>query len=265
MKYLTLLLSFFTFMSCGNSKEAIATENSQKTMTEISGTYDIDMLNESDYSLSKLTLLFDNESKTVSGFSGCNRFSGTYKMDGNSISFGPLASTRMACGENETKTEQNMLTALSRVTTFSIKGQELTLLNKEVVLIKANSKSEENISQDSNYTLEYTAVTRGFYNHYIYENGKISIQKDRSSTLTFKTCSKAENKQLLKAIEALDLEKLKTLEAPSENRFVDAAASARFKVTYQGNTYETPEFDAGKPNKYIATLLSTFIELAEKQ
>jgi heat shock protein HslJ len=32
----------------------------------------------------------------VSGSSGCNRFTGTYREDGESISLGPLAGTRMA-------------------------------------------------------------------------------------------------------------------------------------------------------------------------
>jgi hypothetical protein len=33
----------------------------------------------------------------VSGTGGCNTFSGTYTTDGDTISFGPLASTMMAC------------------------------------------------------------------------------------------------------------------------------------------------------------------------
>lgn len=35
--------------------------------------------------------------RKVSGFSGCNRFTGTYDLSGGQLSIGPLASTRMAC------------------------------------------------------------------------------------------------------------------------------------------------------------------------
>ena len=33
----------------------------------------------------------------AAGSTGCNRFTGTYVLDGGSISFGRLATTRMAC------------------------------------------------------------------------------------------------------------------------------------------------------------------------
>lgn len=35
--------------------------------------------------------------RRASGFSGCNRFSGTYALKDGKLSFGPLAGTRMAC------------------------------------------------------------------------------------------------------------------------------------------------------------------------
>ena len=38
----------------------------------------------------------DFENGEVSGTSGCNRFFGSYEVDGNSISIGPLGSTLMA-------------------------------------------------------------------------------------------------------------------------------------------------------------------------
>jgi len=36
---------------------------------------------------------------TLTGFSGCNTYSGPYTVTGNQIQIGPLASTRMACGD----------------------------------------------------------------------------------------------------------------------------------------------------------------------
>ena len=46
-----------------------------------------------------LTLDFSTASgqRRVSGFSGCNRYTGSYTLKNGSLSFGPLASTRKAC------------------------------------------------------------------------------------------------------------------------------------------------------------------------
>src|SRR5690242_17618937 len=38
----------------------------------------------------RATLRFDADSARVTGFSGCNRFSGSYTLNGDSLRFGPL-------------------------------------------------------------------------------------------------------------------------------------------------------------------------------
>ncbi len=68
---------------------------------------------------------------TVSGSSGCNTFSGSYTVDGDTMSFGPLASTQMACAEEVMTQEAAVLGALDRVTSFAIQGDELTLLDDQ--------------------------------------------------------------------------------------------------------------------------------------
>jgi heat shock protein HslJ len=68
---------------------------------------------------------------TVSGSSGCNTFSGSYTLDGNSLSFGPLASTQMACADDVMTQEAAVLGALGRVASFVIQGNELTLLAED--------------------------------------------------------------------------------------------------------------------------------------
>src|SRR5437868_367355 len=42
-------------------------------------------------------LMLASASKRVSGFSGCNRFMGGYRLDGKQITFDKIAATRMAC------------------------------------------------------------------------------------------------------------------------------------------------------------------------
>jgi heat shock protein HslJ len=50
--------------------------------------------------------------KDVSGFSGCNRFRGTYTYADGKLTFSPLASTRMACPPEQMETERKILQLL---------------------------------------------------------------------------------------------------------------------------------------------------------
>ncbi|MDN7913855.1 META domain-containing protein [Burkholderia cepacia] len=45
----------------------------------------------------KLALSTESGIRRASGFSGCNRYMGTYAIKNGLLSFGPLAGTRMAC------------------------------------------------------------------------------------------------------------------------------------------------------------------------
>jgi putative lipoprotein len=64
---------------------------------------------------------------TVSGSAGCNTFNGTYTVDGSSISFGPLASTKMACPVADMAVETAFLAGLAGAKTWSIQALFLTL------------------------------------------------------------------------------------------------------------------------------------------
>jgi heat shock protein HslJ len=63
----------------------------------------------------------------ASGTAGCNTFSGTYTTDGDSISFGPLATTMMACEGQMMEQESVYLAALDGATGFTIDGDTLTI------------------------------------------------------------------------------------------------------------------------------------------
>lgn len=65
------------------------------------------------------------EDGTVTGSGGCNNYNGTYEMDGTSISFGPIASTKMACDALEQETA--FFAALAASTTYAISGTTLEL------------------------------------------------------------------------------------------------------------------------------------------
>jgi heat shock protein HslJ len=64
---------------------------------------------------------------TVNGSGGCNRFRGPYTVDGDTLSIGPLAATRMACGEDIGDLETRYLGALEAAFGFAISGQDMVI------------------------------------------------------------------------------------------------------------------------------------------
>jgi heat shock protein HslJ len=62
----------------------------------------------------------------VSGFAGCNMFAGPYQLSGESLSFGPLAMTRMACAPGM-NIEGAYANALRDTKSYKIAGSQLVL------------------------------------------------------------------------------------------------------------------------------------------
>jgi heat shock protein HslJ len=73
------------------------------------------------------------ETDKASGFDGCNNFFGNYTVAGNKLSFGPLASTRMACPQiKEIDMEFNRM--LSATTRYRISANSMELYQDDRLL-----------------------------------------------------------------------------------------------------------------------------------
>ena len=70
--------------------------------------------------------LDDNRS---SGSGGCNRFNGTYTLDGKTLRFAPQAATRMACADGMAQ-ETAFFKVLEQTRRWRIKGDHLWLLDE---------------------------------------------------------------------------------------------------------------------------------------
>lgn len=75
------------------------------------------------------TATLDFADGQVSGKATCNRFFGPYELDRDSLSFGPLGSTMMACLNMEQETAY--LKALETVSAYRLEGELLVLLNAD--------------------------------------------------------------------------------------------------------------------------------------
>lgn len=82
----------------------------------------------------QITAVFKKDG-TLSGNSGCNEYNSTYKTDGNTITIGAVATTRMACAEDVMNQEQLYLAALQGATTYQLGENLLDLLGSDNALL----------------------------------------------------------------------------------------------------------------------------------
>ena len=80
----------------------------------------------------EITAAFGDDGQ-VTGSAGCNNYFGSYEVDGETINFGLLGSTLMACAEPEGVMNQEMayLEALGSVVTYHIEGDRLELIDAD--------------------------------------------------------------------------------------------------------------------------------------
>ncbi|MEP5568189.1 MAG: YbaY family lipoprotein [Halioglobus sp.] len=86
----------------------------------------------------KVDLALNAQDGTASGFSGCNRYQGSFSNEGSSthgtpLKFGPMASTMRACADGE-DTERAYLALLGKVNAYRLKGSGLELLRGDKVV-----------------------------------------------------------------------------------------------------------------------------------
>ena len=75
---------------------------------------------------SEVTLMFA-EDGTVSGTTGCNRYHGSYVLDADELSIGPLATTRMMCAPELMEQEMAFLGSLPSAARPVVEGSNLRL------------------------------------------------------------------------------------------------------------------------------------------
>jgi heat shock protein HslJ len=71
------------------------------------------------------------EDGRVAGSTGCNRFTGSCTVDGDTLELGQIAATRRACLPPADAVEREYLAALGRVTAWRSENEELVLLDDE--------------------------------------------------------------------------------------------------------------------------------------
>ncbi len=73
-----------------------------------------------------------NPDGKVNGNAGCNQFSGTYSVNGNTIRFSAIASTMMAClDDGRMEQEQGVFAVLSGEVGYALSGNSLIITSAD--------------------------------------------------------------------------------------------------------------------------------------
>ncbi|PQB05626.1 META domain-containing protein [Aureitalea marina] len=93
----------------------------------------------------EVNFALDTVESKVSGKSACNNFFGAYLSEGEELSFAKLASTMMACPEEQMELEQQFLSTMELVGSYRWSDDKLELLDAEdqSVLIVAASNANQ--------------------------------------------------------------------------------------------------------------------------
>ncbi|MEC3906524.1 META domain-containing protein [Tamlana sp. 2201CG12-4] len=262
MKYTLLVFSMMVLRCCWGPTDFQLMLEQQKDTTllkELNGTYHIDRLKGEDISSFKLDIDFNNNTQQVSGFSGCNRFFGPFSLKNNKLEFGALSSTQMHCNETENAIEKKLLKAFEKANLILFTDNGFSLYNKKKVLLSAT----KTMAPYESIIIDYTSSSRGSYQKIIVKKEGVSVSQKRGKVSPFKKHEASDWNKLLKNLQAIDLDTIPNLVAPSKDFQFDGAAISKLKIILNNKTFETPSFDHGNPPKAIASLVKDILSMAE--
>lgn len=113
-----------------------------------------------------------------------------------------------------------------------------------------------------NTSIEYQALSRGYFLNIIIQDEKLSIIDKRDGKPRDYNMTKKDWKELTDLYKAVQIEKIATYKAPTEKRFYDGAAIGTLRITYEGKLYETQAFDHGNPPLEIEKFVNKIVSFA---
>jgi len=123
-----------TIMSCSpkttsqNMKSDASLTNTRWKMVKLAGLENFPRLEKDAF------IQFDASNSRYRGNAGCNNFSGSYKRDGNKISLGAGAMTKMFCNGDGMKVEDMFSKIMYTIDNFQVKGDHLVLKSGKKVV-----------------------------------------------------------------------------------------------------------------------------------
>ena len=134
MKNLIFCFVLLFAFGCNSLKEKKEGDNTLED-----GSYSVISIAGTDVSPEKLTLVISEKGQKVSGFGGCNNYSGNVNPQGSETLFSRLMTTKKYCNPGST-TETLFLKEMGNVASVSVIGNAMNLNNAdgESILILSN-------------------------------------------------------------------------------------------------------------------------------
>jgi len=258
MRTILALLFISNFFSCSAAKN----QNGQESLN--SQTFKVYELYGKDISSQGMTLNFNSEANRIYGSSGCNNYNGSFSIDGNKISFSPIAATKRMC--LVATSENELFELFEKTLTFTIENGSLELKLDNETLLKA-SESKEKLYQGKIITYEYKAVSRGFFLFINLSNDGhyLTVATHPNMKPAKQTYTDEQWGKLLNELNKVNLKDIPNLEAPSKNHQFDGAAVADLKIIIDGKGYQTMSFDHGNPPQEISEIVKLLLSFSEKE
>jgi hypothetical protein len=131
------------------------------------------------------------------------------------------------------------------------------------IFIGTSCVSQKNTNM-STTEIEYSAMSRGFFQKIVVKNQMVSISKSRGEEPSTNKINGAQWARIVAEFKKVNLEAIPQLKAPTEKRFHDGAAIANLKITQNGKTYETKGFDDGFPPPEIEKLVTLLVAFTQE-
>jgi heat shock protein HslJ len=115
--------------ACGDDGEKVTAGSGGTPLEGTQWVLDLDTLGTGSTNGAQATLRLENG--VAAGTDGCNQFNGGYTTDGDSLTFGQLATTQMMCTAELDAAGRKVLDGLAATQAYAISGSTLTLQDKD--------------------------------------------------------------------------------------------------------------------------------------
>ncbi|MCB4806968.1 META domain-containing protein [Tamlana sp. 62-3] len=258
MKLISVFLPLVILKCCWGPTDyqlMLDKQNSNSILIDLNNSFNITNLNGSDITAHGLTISYNSASNTVSGFSGCNQFSGNYTINENAINFSNIISTKKICLNDANAIETEFLKTFKNANAILFSDNGFSLFNKKKLLLKAFK--QEQIS------IDYTVSSRGFFKEVLVNAQSVLLTQKRGGSYNKTSISQQDWERIKNTLKIIKIEEISELKAPSHKYAFDGAALAHLKITKNGKTYQSAPFDHGNPPAEISNLVKEILSLSE--
>ena len=145
----------------------------------------------------------------------------------------------------------------------NIKGMKLIWIVIGMVMM-STCEQRQSTFESQIISITYSAMTRGSSFTCKIDEHKIQLVSDGSETYEkSKEITKKQWLSILDELEAVALDNLDKLDAPSDESATDRARIATLVVHSTTETYESISFDEGNPPKVLSPLINNMLALAQ--